>query len=219
MRCDIWNERIIERVYGEIDPADDAELTRHLATCASCRATLEEFGVVRALLREHEPPVPAIPKVVVLRDRRGFRPGLLAASIAGALLLAGAGAGAGYGWAHRVPAGAGAAPVTAAASPSADEIQELVRREVARRLETIAAEHGPAATQATNPAPGTLTREDLRAELAKFERTVNGARASDLDYVLDQIAASEARTGNRIGQTNQALRYVALASNPQVSEQ
>ena len=217
MRCDIWNERIIGRVYGEVDPADDAELSRHVAGCAACRATLEEFGVIRAMLREHEPPVPEIPKVVVLRDRRAFRPALLAASIVGAALLAGAGAGAGYGWTHRAPAGA--APATAAASPSADEVQELVRREVARRLDAIAAERGPAATQASGPAPSALTREELRAELAKFERTINGARASDLDYMLDQIAASEARTGNRIGQTNQALRYVALASNPQVSEQ
>ena len=219
MRCDIWNERIIGRVYGEIDPADDAELSRHLAGCAACRATLEEFGVIRAMLREHEPPVPQIPKVVVLRDRRGFRPALLAASIVGAALLAGAGAGAGYGWAHRAPRESGASPATVAASPSADEVQELVRREVARRLDAIAAERGPAGSQASNTAPSGLTREELRAELAKFERTINGARASDLDYMLDQIAASETRTGNRIGQTNQALRYVALASNPQVSEQ
>ena len=60
---------------------------------------------------------------------------------------------------------------------------------------------------------------DLRAELAKFERRLNGARAADLDYVLDQIAASEVRISTRLGRTNQALRSVALASNPYVNEQ
>jgi hypothetical protein len=48
---------------------------------------------------------------------------------------------------------------------------------------------------------------------------MNGARTADIDYVLDQIAASEVRVGDRIGKTNQALRTVALASNPPVNEQ
>ena len=64
-----------------------------------------------------------------------------------------------------------------------------------------------------------LTSAELRAELAKFERRMNGARTADVDYVLDQIAASETRVGNRIGKTNQALRTVALASNRGVNEQ
>ena len=51
-----------------------------------------------------------------------------------------------------------------------------------------------------------------------FERKLDGNRAEELDYMLGQIEASEVRTGARIGQTNQALRYVALASNPNVSE-
>jgi hypothetical protein len=48
---------------------------------------------------------------------------------------------------------------------------------------------------------------------------LNGARAADLDYVLDQLAASEYRVANRIGKTNDALRTVALASNPYAVEQ
>ncbi|HZN54251.1 MAG TPA: zf-HC2 domain-containing protein [Candidatus Polarisedimenticolaceae bacterium] len=218
MRCDIWNDRIIGRIYGEIDAADDAELTRHLAGCADCRATLDAFRGIRSMLGEHEPPVPETPKVVVLREPARLRPALLAASILGAVLLAGAGAGAGYGWARR--AVSAAPPTTAAAAgPTPAEMEALVRREVDRRWAALEARRAePPASTAGSQERG-LTRDELRAELAKFERTVNGARASDLDYVLDQIAASEARTGSRIGQTNQALRYVALASNPQVSEQ
>jgi hypothetical protein len=48
---------------------------------------------------------------------------------------------------------------------------------------------------------------------------MNGARAADLDYALDQIAASEFRIGARLGNTNQALKTVALANNPYLNEQ
>ena len=83
----------------------------------------------------------------------------------------------------------------------------------------VAAHSKPGGVTADPTAERPISSPELRAELAKFERRLNGARAADLDYVLDQIAASEVRVGARLGQTNQALRSVALASNPYVNEQ
>ena len=220
MSCPTWNEKLTERLYDEITPESDAALAAHLESCAACRKTLDEFQRLRTVLRENEPTLPRVPRVVVLRDRARFRPALLAASLLGALILAGAGAGAGFAWGRgRAPALQAAAPTDPAVSQASTE--ETVRREVARLL---------AASQASQPAtaaktPGKvsgeppLTSAELRAELAKFERRMNGARTADVDYVLDQIAASETRVGNRIGKTNQALRTVALASNRGVNEQ
>jgi anti-sigma factor RsiW len=222
MSCTLWNDNLTARLYGELPADEDAALDAHLATCLGCRETLEEFRRVRSLLREDEGETPRMPRVVVLRDRSRFRPALLAASLLGAAIVAGVGAGAGY------ALGLGRARPTAVAATTSPApgvaTEELVRREVDRR---IAALQGSRAieTSSKQAASGGVAGErgvsspELRAELAKFERRLNGSRAADLDYVLDQIAASEVRIGARLGQTNQALRSVALASNPRVNEQ
>ena len=104
--------------------------------------------------------------------------------------------------------------------------EEAVRREVDRRLAAWEASHPGGApigdsglAAASSKADPPVSASALRAELAKFERRLNGARASDLDYMLGQIAASEDRVGSRLGKTNDALRTVALASNPYPNEQ
>ena len=224
MSCTTWNDSLTERLYDEIGAEDDAALAAHLATCASCRERLDEFRRLRTALREDEPDMPRVPRVVVLRDRSRFRPALLAASLLGAAVLAGAGAGAGYalGQGHApAPAVVVAAPLPAPGVST----EELVRREVDRRIaalkesQTIAAASKPRDTSQGPIGVRPVSSPELRAEFAKFERRLNGARAADLDYILDQIAASEVRIGARLGQTNQALRSVALASNPYVNEQ
>ncbi len=223
MSCTMWHESLIGRLYGEIEADKDAALAVHLASCASCRETLDDFRRVHTLLRENEPVTPRVPRVVVLRDRSGFRPALLAASLLGAAVLAGAGAGAGYALGSGRTAGpAAASPTPAAAGVSTEE---LVRREVDRRLgalqdaRTLAAGSTRGGTTADASGERPVTSKALGAEFAKFERRLNGARTADLEYVLDQIAASEFRVGTRLGKTNQALRSVALASNPYVNEQ
>ena len=224
MSCTMWTEKLTERLYGEIGPEDDAALADHLDSCTSCRTTLEGFQRVRTLLQDDAPNVLRAPRVVFLRDRARFRPALLAASLLGTALLAGAGAGAGY----ALGRGRAASKTTIeAAHPAetASSTEELVRREVDRRLAAweasragASAPYGaPAVDHAAGDPP--VRSSALRAELAKFERKMNGARTADVDYVLDQIAASEVRVGDRIGKTNQALRTVALASNPHVNEQ
>ena len=147
----------------------------------------------------------------------------MAASLVGAAILAGAGAGLGYAW-GRGQAPPQTAAVTTQPAAATGATEDAVRREVDRRFaaweasqsngaKTVPVGNGAAAV---DPA---VTSSALRAEFDKFERRLNGARASDLDYMLEQIAASEYRVGSRIGKTNDALRTVALASNPYVAEQ
>jgi anti-sigma factor RsiW len=224
MSCTTWNESLIGRLYGEIEADDDAALAVHLASCANCRKTLDDLRRVKTLMRENEPVTPRVPRVVVLRDRARFRPALLAASLFGAAILAGAGAGAGY------ALGSGrsiASTPVATHSPavSAASTEELVRREVDKRLAVLqdarmlASGAAPGGTLPAASGDRPVTSKALGAELAKFERRLDTTRAADLEYVLDQIAASEFRVGARLGKTNEALRSVALASNPYVNEQ
>jgi len=216
MNCTAWHNSLTERLYGEIGAEEDAALTAHLQTCAACRKTLEDFQSVRTLLREDERETLRVPRVIVLQHRARFRPALLAASILGAVVLAGAGIGAGY------ALGLGRSPAPSAisaATPVTPQVatEELVRREVDRRMAALQESRSAVAAETSVEHP--VKASDLRAEFAKFERRLNTARATDLDYVLDQIAASEFRVGTRLGKTNQALRTVALANTPYVDEQ
>lgn len=226
MSCENWNDAIIGRLYGENRPDEDAALEGHLASCPRCRAELDALGRVRVILSEDEPAVPRVPRVVVLRERSRFRPTALAASLLGGALLAGAGAGLGYAVGTRQAAAtdaprvaaAGSAAAAPASAPAALDAATaaMIRDEIERRW---AAREASAKREGGESESNSVSPSQLRAELAKFERKWTGARAADLDYVLDQIQASEVRTGERIGKTNQALRYVALASNPNVSAQ
>src|SRR5262245_11947484 len=223
MSCSEWKESLAGRLYGELTESEDARLSEHLERCAACRTTLTQFERVRTLMHEDEPAIPRVPRVVVLRERTRFRPALLAASMLAAAVLAGTGAGL---YATKSRPEAPASPAIASASPatSGESTEEAVRREVDRRMAEWEASHPQtvASGSATTPASATdpvVNASSLRAELAKFERRLNGARAADVDYMLEQIAASEERVGNRIGKTNDALRTVALASNPYRNDQ
>ena len=219
MSCNLWNERLIEHLYGESEPGASAALEEHLASCDACRSRLDALRGVRTLMRDHEPEVPRAPRVLVLRDRTAARPWLMAASLLGAALLAGAGAGAGYAVvAGRGPSGSDAPTVVAV--PTEDLVRQEVDRQVAAiqaSLDAAARAKGPSAPPAAEPRA--VTEPEMKSALATLERKWNGTRAADLGYVLDRLDASEVRTGARIGQTNQALRYVALANNPHVTQQ
>jgi hypothetical protein len=218
MDCTHWNESLIGRLYDEISAEENVALETHLGTCAACRASLDELRRVRGVLAADEPAVPRTPRVVVLRAQRSWTRAAMAASLLGAALLGGLGTGAGYALGRQrapmqrvVATGPESArPATVALDPTTEE---LIRNEVARRMEAIEAAR-PAASQ-----PDALRSADLKAELARFERKLNAARATDLDYMLGEIQASELRTGSRIGKTNDAIRTVALASNGYVPAQ
>jgi hypothetical protein len=217
MSCERWQEAILGRLYAELEPEEDRALTSHLEACGACVASLEDLRRVRVSLRENEPEVPRLPRVMVLRDAPRLRPALLAASLATAALLAGAGAGAGYALGRQGTRAEKTVPIVGSSSAATLDpaTEALIRQEVASRLDALRASAQPDAAAAI---PAGVTKDEFQTALTKLERRMETNRAADFGYMMGEIEASEVRTGARIGQTNQALRYVALASNPNVSE-
>ena len=84
MSCKHWNDEWVAHLYGEMNPAEEADLVRHLDGCASCRDTLEQLSGSRSLLRESAPLVPDAPRVVVLRPQRWRQPAFAFAAAASA---------------------------------------------------------------------------------------------------------------------------------------
>lgn len=228
MSCEPFKPALVAHLYDEIDDSERAALIEHLAGCEACRREVEELAAARERIRSADLDVPAAPRLLVLSPRPRARLALaFAAGIASALLLGAAAGVVGYrfggtGIAVAGPTGSSVEPVSAGSD-------EAIRREVDRRWSAMEAQlkarvdgTRPAAlpSQAvparTDAVP--VTREQLETALSRFERRINASRASDIDYVLNQIAASEQRTGFRIGETRQALRYVALANNPALTE-
>jgi len=64
-----------------------------------------------------------------------------------------------------------------------------------------------------------VSKRNFEVAFSRLERTLDERRAADLGHLLDAISASELRSNARIGQTREALRYVALASDPRISAQ
>lgn len=218
MACPEWKERLLEHLYGELIGPESAALQDHLAQCDPCRQELSSLRETRGWLREAAVPVPVTPRVLVMAPWFVRKPALaFAAGLASAALLIGAGAGAG--WALR---GAGTSRPASAITLSAEEF--LPREEFERRLgnqqdllrQLAVGDRGreAASSQPIHP----LTREDLDNALARFEKKLDVKRAGDLNYLLHEIAVSELRSGVRIGETRDALRYVAM-SDPRLSPQ
>ncbi len=213
MDCKDFHELLVTRIYDELEPEDSDRLDAHLRDCAACAEELVRLGAARDLLRQAEPELPASPRVVLLTPRPLRRPvWTFAAGFACAMIVLAIGLGAG--WTLRGPAAGGA---TAPALTRA-EVEGLIRDQESRllsRAATLPTE--PAKTRA--PLEAALTRKDLDDAFSRFEKKIDGRRAADLGYVLDAITSSELRSSARIGQTREALRYVALASNPGISAQ
>lgn len=224
MSCGRWKELWVERLYAEISPEDDARLSSHLAECAACREEFDGLSTTRAILRDAAPRVPATPRVVVLgRSARRSPAWAMAAGLAGFGLLAGLALS--WAWQARTAADQLAQELArrehrtdapALALASSDEIDRRVREGIERYL----AGREPAAAMASaSPAHAApLTRDELNLLLDRYDRKVHRERANDLRYVLDEIAGIEARTTERLGETQQAIRYVALANDPRLSE-
>src|SRR5262245_51207311 len=150
MSCDKWQEAIVGRLYGEIEPAEDRALESHLETCLPCRGALDDLGRLRGVLRDNEPEVGRPPRVVVPPDASRFRPALLAAPLVGAALLAGVGAGAGYAVGRQ-----GASPAAPVTVTDTAAIDARVQQEVDRRFAALQASMKPATATVPEPAPAT----------------------------------------------------------------
>lgn len=101
---DQWTDRLSEYVDGELASSERVALEAHLATCADCRATLDDLRRVVSRAQALEPRAPkkdlwagvakriGAGQVVDIRSRRRFTfnaPQLIAASIALVLLSGG----------------------------------------------------------------------------------------------------------------------------------
>jgi hypothetical protein len=222
MTQDPWKERLVARLYGELDPEEERELEQRLADSAELRSELEQLAATRRALAEFGPAVPALaPRVVVLGPRSIRRSWFAFASgFAFASLVLGVGVAAGWGLAFDRPRPAGpsvtaegARPVTRlelerALSAYHAQVQKLDSEN--QKLRTLVRQHE------TTPV---LTRDQLERELSEFGRVLQHQHASEMDYLLGEFLDLEQRTDDRIGETQEALRYLFLARDPELSEQ
>ncbi len=217
MACDTWKDQLVARLYGEMEGAEAERLDAHLAACSACRGEFEALGAARGILRESEPVPPVSSRVVLLAPRFSRRPALtFAAGFACAVLLLCAGLGAGWTMRERRDGGA-LAPVATGLPRS--EVEALLREQAAAWEKRLASNRQAPEPAAAGSMPAALTRADLDSAFSRLERKIDNQRSSDLGYILDAISASELRSNARIGQTREALRYVALASDPRISAQ
>jgi hypothetical protein len=217
MSCSAWNERWVARHYGELDPEDERLLEEHLAGCESCRSTLEDLGRARSLLREGMPSIPAAPRTVVLRTSRWSQPvWAFAGGLAAALVVFALGAWAGLtvlgGSERAVVSEPGTRAGGEAASPAAIE-----RRIVSLEAELARLSARPEPEPAV-PAGSCVTPEQLEAGLSRLEQQVRYDRFGDVEYLLGEMQAVERRAAGWVDETREAVRLVALSSDPRLSE-
>ena len=72
MPCKDWNNDWVAQLYDELGQDEQHRLADHLARCADCRATMAGLTRSREILQAATPPVPAVPRVVVLRPKSAW---------------------------------------------------------------------------------------------------------------------------------------------------
>lgn len=198
--CRKWRGRLVEAVYGELDPARRRALDDHLAACPRCADELAALEATAAQVAAALPPRPRIDAWSRLRpalDARDEkpRPALLrlpypaAAALATALVVAGVG----LGVLLRPPL---PPPEATAAASAVDVDAELARYlERATPLLLAIANRGGASAASFDPAVerqlAARLADDaaaLRRELAAAGTRRRAALVGDLEVVFLQIA-------------------------------
>ena len=230
MSSDKWQELLIGHLYEELDAAEEREVRERLAASAELRADLERLRQTRSVLDEARPAVPpSRSRVMVLSPPPLRRPLMaFAAGFACAAVLLVLGVTAGWGIATRATAQPSFEPIPVAdnaiaernARPvTSDELHDALS-DYQGRLDRVNQENQEL-RQLLEQQTGrpVLTRDQLDSELTQFVRTLDARRASDLNYILSELADMQVRTDTRIGRTQEALRYVMLSGDPSLSEQ
>ncbi len=204
MSCKHWKNDWVAHLYGELEPAEERELARHLVICTACRETLDGLETSRLLLQDGAPHVPAPPRVVVLQPRWSWSPiRSFAAGVACAILVFGLGLFAGP-WLLDDSA----RPDRVAAIEPDQTLQDF-KNDFFAMNERLARLEGSRQ----------LTPADLRKELDTLERRLNRERVLDLQQVMRSFAAVELHTGSWMDQTDDRLAMLALRQDPRFSEQ
>ncbi len=221
MSCMEWKEILVARVCGEIDDEESDRLSRHLSVCEECARAIGDLATTREVLRASAPDVPAAPRVVLLKPA----PSRLAfLGIAAGLAAVGVLSGIGLAWSWQAREELARIVSTGEVRPA--PVVEAVSREemetwLDTRLARFQAESDLTSPPARRQGPGArpLSKPEVEALLTRMERRIDRDRVADLDYLLKEVAAAEARTGLQLGETRNALRVLALASDPRISEQ
>jgi hypothetical protein len=214
----------LEALYDEIRPDGLRLLDEHLAACEACRRERDELRGTSRAVGDYEPDRPDAPRVVVLEPPRrtiGSWPSFAGGVAAAAALLA-IGFAIGALWS---PPGE---DPTARPVPATVAEQDVVSREhldaALAAFESRLREEGDQGRAAMRDEiletvrADVVTPDALDARLGQFDAAVNERRRRDLKYVLNEIAASELRAGAVLGETRQAVRYLAAARQPEASE-
>jgi hypothetical protein len=216
MSCSTWNERWVAKLYGELDAEEERRLEAHLAGCDSCRDTLEELERARVLLREGMPVIPTAPRAVVLRAGRWSQPvWAFATGLAAALVVFALGAWAGSSLLHRSDRPAlGPGPLVASENADTAALEQ--------RIDALQAELARLATRPepadSVPAAACVTHEQLDAGLSRLEQQVKYDRFGDMEYLLGEMQQVERRAAGWVDETREAVRLVALSSDPRLNE-
>lgn len=189
MPCNEWRDDWIAQLYDELPAEEQRTFDEHLANCAACRETMRELDESRRILADSSPPIPELPRVLVLRPNRArhavwsFALGATAAMLIFFL------------W-------------TFLFSPDT----ELLENRIAQLEAT------PVATPVEHHDGEILTRAQFDEEMLKIAKRHQRQRAEDLDYLVRYLTASEQRNGAFMDRTQEALAYLALRGDPRLSE-
>jgi len=220
MACEDRKEALVALLYDELDGDAQRETREHLERCEGCSADFEQMTRARDRLAEASPETPiGSPRVLVLRPAPWRRPLLaFAAGLACAVVLLGAGVAVGARFGGPLRPAADGNETVAATRPVAEAELEQLLRQYASRIERLDRENDEVREAVLDPSQRrVLYRDEFDQEIRKLGKVIDLRRATDLDLLLGEIRAAEFRAHDRIGQTQEAVRYVLLASDPRLS--
>jgi anti-sigma factor RsiW len=218
MPCNEWNEQWVAKLYGELDPEKERQLTRHLESCGECRRTLDELDQSRELLQASSPYVPASPRVVVLRPGGVRQPmWAFASGLAAALLVFAVGLGVGY--AALSGERSDAVPLFQARIASDAEARSALEARIGI-LEAQLVQREPAATETIPPEAlqAMVSHDQFEDGLRLLEQRVNYDRARDMEFLLGEMTAVEWRAGKWVDETREAVQLAFLRNDPRFNE-
>ena len=221
MRCTQWNDEWVAHLYGELEAPELARLRAHLATCAGCRETLDELEGSRRLLRRAAEPVPYSPRVLVLPRARMRRPMLaFAAGLACAAALFGVGLFAGLRLPVQEPqeiAAGGQQPLPGGAVVvSRSDLDDLVRKQ--QMLEERLAHFERSIPMQADQPQLLLSRNQFDQAVSQLKHQWELDQARNMQFLLEEINATEFRAGRWVDETRAALQFVALQNDPRVNQ-
>jgi len=214
MACNEWRDRLLDKLYGELEGNRLVELDRHLQDCSVCRLELDALDRTRRALSAASPAVPEPPRVVLLGHPgmgestrnwwgRGGRFRVFAAGFAAATVLLAAGLAAGL-----VMSPVGELPISEHPELKA-QIDLIDRSQLDQALDARDARIMNMIDQRSG---------QVQTSLTEFSSALEARRREDLRLVLGELITTEMWTGKAIHENRESLRHLTLASQPGVTQ-